>query len=183
MPRCDERCSQILCSELNYCSCCVRWTSGKRSRRLHGRGRRLSRRRGRCSSHRRQGSRDPLQQSLSQSKLPPSITETLHLHTECPQHPVQLPCSCLASQPGSTMYSVAEGVSCNLLETLGLIILMYQYLRKCPSSRPEPAKEEEKKFGVEDSKLPGASALPPAPLPVGAGALPPSVMSGELPCV
>ena len=78
---------------------------------------------------------------------------------------------------------MAESVSCNLLETIVLISLLYQHMRMWLSSRPEPAKEEEKKFGVEDSKLPGASALPPAPLPVGAGALPPCVISGALPCV
>ena len=59
-----------------------------------------------------------------------------------------------------------------------MVILVHLVL-----NRPEPAKEEEKKFGVEDSKLPGASALPPAPLPVSAGALPASVISGKLSCV
>ena len=45
--------------------------------------------------------------------------------------------------------------------------------------RLEQAKEEERKFGVEDSKLPGAPAQPPAPSPVGAGVLSGSALSGE----
>ena len=72
---------------------------------------------------------------------------------------------------------------CILLETIILIILMWRYLFTWLFIRPEAAKEEERKFGVEDSKLPGASALPPAPLPVSAGALPANVFSGELPCM
>ena len=76
-----------------------------------------------------------------------------------------------------------HGGFCDLLDTIELIIQVLLYVIIWLLSRPEPAKEEEKRFGVEDSKLPGASALPPVPLPVSAGVLPASVFSGELPCV
>ncbi len=45
--------------------------------------------------------------------------------------------------------------------------------------RQEQAREDERRFGVEDSRLPGAAALPPAPSPVGAGILPAAALSGE----
>lgn len=45
--------------------------------------------------------------------------------------------------------------------------------------RQEQAREEERKYGVEDSRLPGASALPPVASPVGAGILPATALSGE----
>ena len=92
MPRRLERCSLPSCHRLKYCSLCVRWTSGKRSRRLHGRERRQGRKTSRCSWHRRQGSSPHLQQSLSQSKLPPSITGTVHLHMDV----LSTLCSCPA---------------------------------------------------------------------------------------
>ena len=47
--------------------------------------------------------------------------------------------------------------------------------------RQEQAKEEERKYGMEDSNLPGASSQPPAASPVGAGLLPATALSGECP--
>ena len=47
--------------------------------------------------------------------------------------------------------------------------------------RQEQAKEEERKYGLEDSNLLGASAQPPVASPVGAGILPAAALSGERP--
>ena len=54
---------------------------------------------------------------------------------------------------------------------------LYSTLGCC--NRLEQAKEEERKSGVEDSKLPGAFTQPPAPSTVGAGVLSGSALSGE----
>ena len=71
-----------------YQCLCGRWISGKRSRRLQGRGRRRGRKKSRSSWHRRQENRPPLQRSLLLSKLhTPLLWVTgnidLHMYVMC----------------------------------------------------------------------------------------------------
>ena len=59
------------------------------------------------------------------------------------------------------------------------ILVTRRLSKRCVWGRQEQAREEERKYGVEDSRLPGAGALPPTPSPVGAGLLPATALSGE----
>ena len=178
MPRRLERCSLPLCSstQVLFPLCQMdKWEEKQEAAKERKEARQKEKQV--TSWHRRQGSSPNLQQSLSQSRLPPSTTGTLHLHMDV----LSTLCSCPAvawqAKEAGLGWLWQKAVSCNLLETIVLIITVVSTYCACGcrAGQSQPRRKR-RSLGWRTASCLAHQRSPPAPLPVGAGALPPCVI-------